>query len=134
MNKVFLPTAIIALASGPVTAASLDHLPLLTEVAPGAEQISPHVPHMGEHWAETGNLPTGPIYCVIEGRVVCVEYMFTAEDLAAGESWRGLVPGISTPPITHIDVEYMPDGVGPVQEPLYQFHIYFADPQVLAEH
>jgi hypothetical protein len=29
-------------------------------------------------------------------------------------------------------MEYKPDGVGPFQEPLYQLHIYFAEPAVLA--
>lgn len=41
---------------------------------------------------------------------------------------------MQTPPLTHIDMEYKPDGVGPFQEPLYQIHFYFADTEVLAAH
>jgi len=105
---------------------------MLSDIAPQAVAISPHVPQMGEHWAEPANLPMGPIYCVIEGRVVCLEYMFLAGDLGSGSSWTGLGIGMETPPITRIDMEYKPDGVGPFQEPLYQLHLYFAEPEVLA--
>ncbi|MCC5971287.1 MAG: hypothetical protein JJU15_15190 [Pararhodobacter sp.] len=115
-------------------ASGLTHLPQLASVAPEAIAISPHVPHMGTHYAMPGDLPTGPIYCVIEGHVVCVEYMFAASALAEGVSWTGLLPGVETPPITHVDLEFKPDGVGPMQEPIYQLHIYFADSDVLAMH
>ncbi len=128
-----LAAGTLALA-GPAKADGLSHLPLLSEVAPQAVAVSPHVPRMGVHWAQPANMPTGPIYCVIEGRVVCVEYMFRASDLAAGANWQGLGAGIRTPPITRIDMEYKPDGVGPLREPIYQLHIWFADEAVLARH
>ena len=113
---------------------SLEGLPLLAEVAADAIQISPHVPNMGAHWAREGDLPVGPIYCVIEGTVVCVEYMFTAEALTAGTDWTRLAPGIETPPISHIDVEFKPEGIEPMPVPLYQLHIYFAGTDLLAQH
>lgn len=113
---------------------SLDGLPLLEDVAGDAIQVSPHVPGMGTHWARESDLPVGPIYCVIEGRIVCIEYMFTMEAFEAGTDWKALLPGIETPPISHIDVEFLPEGVGPVPVPLYQFHIYFAGAGLLAQH
>ncbi len=116
-----------AAASGP-----LDHLPVLSDVAPQAVNISPHVPHMGEHWANPADLPVGPIYCVIDGRVVCVEYMVDLEALNAGTDFVGLATGIETPSITHIDIEYKAEGIPPHPVPLYQIHIYFADTQTLA--
>ena len=127
-----LALAPVALAheGGPV--ADMQALPMIADIAPQAIAISPHVPQMGEHYAMPADLPTGPIWCVIEGRVVCVEYMFTAAALAGGESWTGLPPGGAFPPITHVDFEYKPDGVGPFSEPLYQLHIWFAEPDVLA--
>lgn len=125
---------LLAGATPGAAADALDGLPAIATVAPDAVQISPHVPHMGEHWAVPANLPSGPIYCVIDGRVVCVEYMFDAADLAEGANWTGLVPGIDTPPIRHIDVEYKPEGIEPHPVPLYQVHIYFADHAVLAAH
>jgi len=112
----------------------LSHLPLLSEVAPKAVNISPHVPKMGKHYAEPANLPLGPIFCVIEGRVVCVEYMFPAADFGKGVNWTGMPPGMQTPPITHIDLEFKPEGVGPNPVPIYQLHIYFADKATLDSH
>lgn len=125
---VALPLATPAAADG------LSHLPLLSDIAPAAVAISPHVPQMGAHWAEPANLPLGPIYCVIDGRVVCVEYMFLASEFAAATDWTGITTGMQTPPITQIDMEFKPDGAGPFQEPLYQLHLYFAESEVLAAH
>jgi len=133
------PTLALAAAAAVVLAApavgqGLSDMPLMSEVAPGAVAISPHVPHMGAHYADPATLPLGPIYCVIEGRVVCVEYMFTAADLAAGRDWTHIPTGMETPPITRIDMEYRPEGVGPFAQPLYQLHIYFVSDEVLAAH
>lgn len=114
--------------------ASLEGLPLLADVAPEAVQISPHVPQMGAHWAHVTDLPTGPIYCEIEGRVVCVEYMFTMEEFESGTDWISLSTRMMTPPISHIDVEFMPEGIEPNPVPLYQLHIYFAGTELLDEH
>jgi hypothetical protein len=125
--------AAVALAA-PAFGQGLSDLPLVSEVAPGAVAISPHVPQMGAHYADPATLPLGPIYCVIEGRVVCVEYMFTADDLAAGRDWRSIPTGMETPPITRIDMEYRPQGAGPFAQPLYQLHLYFASAEVLAAH
>lgn len=113
---------------------SLGGLPLLEHVAAEAIQISPHVPQMGAHWARESDLPVGPIYCVIEGRIVCVEYMFTLENFQAGTNWRSLSPGMETPAISHIDIDFKPEGVGPYTEPLYQVHIYFAPRELLDQH
>ena len=136
MRVKFVTTAALAavLSAGGAAADGISHLPLLSDITTEAEAISPHVPHMGEHWAAPANLPLGPIYCVIEGHVVCVEYMFLASQLEEGTSWMDLTTGMETPPITFITMEYLPDGVGPVPEPLYQFHLYFAEREVLAEH
>ena len=130
----FLALATLVAAAGSAGAKDLSHLPLLADVAPNAVAISPHVPQMGVHYADPATLPLGPIYCVIEERVVCVEYMFPASALAAGESWRAMPVGFETPPISHVDLEFKPDGVGPNPVPIYQLHIYFVDPQTLATH
>ncbi len=128
-----LSVTCIALAA-PVAADGLSHLPLMSDISAEAVAISPHVPNMGTHWANPADLPLGPIYCVIDGRVVCVEYMFLASELAAGTEWTAVTTGLQTPPVTWIDMEYRPDGAGPFQEPLYQLHLYFADREVLAVH
>ena len=122
-----LSTALIALPGATHHAPdSVEGLPLLKDVAADAVQIGPHVPNMRTHWAWTSDLSVGPIYCVIEGRVVCVEYMFTMKDLEAGTDWTTLKPGIETPPVSHIDMEFKANGIGGNPVPLYQLHIYFA--------
>ena len=133
LKHVALVAACLSLAT-PAAADGLSHLPLLSDIAPEAVAISPHVPQMGAHWAEPTNLPLGPIYCEIDGRVVCIEYMFLASGFAAGTDWTAITTGMQTPPITRIDMEFKPDGVGPFQEPLYQLHLYFAESEVLAMH
>jgi hypothetical protein len=130
-HQPFLAAAALAVAT-PAVADGLSHLPRVSDIAPDAVAISPHVPHMGEHWANPANLPLGPVYCVIDGHVVCVEYMFLASDLTAGANWTGIGTGMETPPITRIDMEFKPDGVGPMPVPLYQLHVYFAESEVLA--
>jgi hypothetical protein len=132
-HRPFLAAAALAVAT-PAVADGLSHLPRVSDIAPDAVAISPHVPHMGEHWANPANLPLGPVYCVIDGHVVCVEYMFLASDLTAGANWTGIGTGMETPPITRIDMEFKPDGVGPMPVPLYQLHVYFAESEVLAAH
>jgi len=134
MHKWMIMGAVLALKPAMGLAAGVDHLPTIADVAPEAVAISPHVPHMGVHYAHPADLPTGPIWCVIDGRVVCVEYMFLAAALAEGQDWTGLLTGLDTPPITHIDLEYKAEGAGPITDPLYQLHIYFAGPDVLAQH
>src|SRR5690606_17894237 len=109
-------------------------LPSLETVAPDAIQISPHVPHMGGHWAKPENRPVGPIFCFIVGLVSCVELKLEMMDLEAGTDWVRLAPGIETPPISHIDIEFKPEGIEPNPVPLYQVHIYFTDPDTLARH
>jgi hypothetical protein len=131
LKSVIFTAACVGLVT-PAAAEGLSHLPLLSDIAPEAVAISPHVPNMGAHWAEPANLPLGPIYCEIEGRVVCIEYMFLASQLASGADWTGIATGMQTPPVSRIDMEYKPEGVGPFQEPLYQLHIYFAQTEVLA--
>lgn len=136
---VTFAASILSLAALPAfahenAAVDLDALPRLEVVAADAIQISPHVPSMGEHWAREADLPIGPIYCVIEGRVTCVEYMFQMTELEEGTDWLKLAPGMETPAISHIDIEFKPEGVGPNPVPLYQLHIYFATPDLLAQH
>lgn len=133
IKKLALFAAVTLPMTGFAMADGLSHLPLVSEVAPDAQAISPHVPHMGVHWANPADLPNGgPIFCEIDGRVVCVEYILPAEAVQGGTDFKGLLPGMETPPITHVDWEYKPDGVGGNPAPVYQLHIYFAGQDVLA--
>jgi hypothetical protein len=40
-----------------------------------AVKITECLPHMGEHWVEPSNVPTGPYYVTYKGKVLALEYM-----------------------------------------------------------
>jgi hypothetical protein len=45
---------------------------------------------MGEHWGNPADMPLGPIYCVHEGRIVCLEFMIEQTAFTEGQSWPAL--------------------------------------------
>ncbi|WP_210241206.1 hypothetical protein [Mesorhizobium sp. B3-2-1] len=129
----------IGLAMGAASGASagslkaeLSQLPRIRVLPAGVVQISPYVPGMGEHWANPANLPFGPIYCVIEGHITCMEYMISQKDFAEGVSHNKLVPwfdGKRQPPINHIDIGFEPNGHHGYEIPHYDIHMYFLSPE-----
>ncbi len=92
-------------------------------------KISDVVPMMGEHWANPANLPLGPIYCVHEGKVVCIEYMMSQEDFVNGTSWTELSGLTDLPSINHVDLTFEAEGHEGYEIPHYDLHIYFISPE-----
>lgn len=107
----------------------LAHLPRASDLPPGMVRISPHVPGMGEHWANPRDLPLGPVYCVMEGRVTCMEFMISQQDLRDGKSFERLRPwfagGAPQPPVDHMEFNFMPQGHPGFEVPHYDVHMYF---------
>ena len=121
------------LASAPAKAGSLEGLPSVRSLPEGVVQVSPVVPGMGEHWANPKDLPFGPIYCVIEGKVTCMEYMISQEDFQAGKSWTELQPwfeGATQPAIDHMEFNFEPNGHEGYEVPHYDVHMYFVSPEI----
>ena len=88
---------------------------------------------MGEHWANPKDLPLGPIYCVMDGRVTCMEYMISQADFEAGKSFLELRPwfaGAEQPAIDHMEFNFMPHGHEGFEVPHFDVHMYFVSPQV----
>jgi hypothetical protein len=71
------------LASSALAQSAFDTLPNADTLPEGVVQLSPTVPGMGEHWGNPADMPLGPIYCVHEGKIVCLEFMIAQEDFAA---------------------------------------------------
>jgi hypothetical protein len=92
-------------------------------------QISPVVPLMGEHWAETATLPLGPIYCVHEGKIVCLEFMISQADFEAGKSWPALSGIKGLPPVDHVSVGFEPQGHEGFEVPHFDVHMFFISPE-----
>jgi hypothetical protein len=114
-------------------AAGLEHLPAAETMPEGVVQVSPFVPGMGEHWADPKNLPFGPIYCVMDGRVTCMEYMISQADFAEGKSFELLRPwfdGAAQPAIDHMEFNFEPNGHEGYEVPHYDVHMYFVSPEV----
>lgn len=114
-------------------AAGLEHLPAVDRLPDGVIQVSPFIPGMGEHWADPKNLPFGPIYCVMDGRVTCMEYMISQADFAAGKSFELLRPwfdGAGQPAIDHMEFGFMETGHEGYEVPHYDVHMYFVAPEV----
>lgn len=127
--------ALLALLSATLPAQALDlsHLPDVSMLPKGVVQISPVVPGMGEHWADPANLPLGPIYCVYQGKIVCLEFMIAQADFAAGKSWPDL-PGLEgLPPVNHVNMGFEPHGHEGDEIPHYDMHIYYLPPADMAE-
>ena len=66
----------------------------------GAQQLSPCIPGMGEHWGNPKDLPLGPFYGVYEGKIVFTEIMIDQKAFAAGQSWTEQLKPIAGQPST----------------------------------
>lgn len=97
-----------------------------TDILPeGTIQISPVVPGMGEHWANPADLPLGPIYCVHEGKIVCLEFMMAQEEFTSGKSWPELKGIEGLPPVNHTNIGFEANGHKGFEVPHYDVHLYF---------
>ena len=96
-----------------------------------AVKVSPPVPGMGVHWANPKDLPLGPIYCVMRGKIVCAEFMIQHQAFIDGKSFERLRLGMQgkLPPVDHLDVTYMPHGHEGFEIPHYDLHMYFVPPE-----
>jgi len=128
--KTTILVAIFGLLSLPALAHdSVEHLPSADILPEDVIQISSVVPAMGEHWANPATLPLGPIYCVHEGKIVCLEFMMSQQDFADGKSWPDLagIPGL--PPVNHTHIGFQPHGHEGFEVPHYDIHMYFLSPE-----
>lgn len=135
LATILVAVGIAAAMMAPAQAASdeLDRLPRVTDLPEGVIQVSPAIPGMGEHWADPKTLPLGPIYCVIEGRVTCMEFMISQQDFADGKSFEKLRPwfdGPNQPAVDHMEFNFEPHGHEGFEVPHYDIHMYFVSPEV----
>lgn len=135
---------ILGLVSILLVAACSPALPKTT-LPQGAQQLSPFIPGMGEHWANPDNLPVGPIYLVHDEEVIGAEYMFTADLMKEitlttpeGEETFKHLPGLPVDAyVNHMDIEFMSQGHDGFEVPHFDVHLYFISPeerQELAPH
>jgi len=129
IHSILAATGALALSTAAVTAQDYSALPDASILPEGVVQISPVVPLMGEHWANPKDLPLGPIYCVHQGKVVCLEFMPSQEDLKAGKSWPTLSGIKGLPPVDHLSLGFEPHGHEGYEVPHYDMHMFFISPE-----
>ena len=95
----------------------------------GTINLSPGeiVPAMGEHWAKPDEMPLGPIYGVLNGRLVFLEYMISQQDFVNGKSYRNIpgMKGLPSPTVVQTDIEHQPVGHPGFEIPHFDIHNYF---------
>jgi hypothetical protein len=124
--------ALALMAAHAFAQGSMDALPGAEMLPEGVVQLSPTVPGMGEHWGNPADMPLGPIYCVHEGKIVCLEFMIAQEAFAAGESWPDLSGMEGLPPVDHVSIGFEPQGHEGYEVPHYDIHMYFLPPEEIA--
>lgn len=135
LKKLAAVTVLVGLTSGVANAASAsyDTLPDASILPNNIVQVSPVVPAMGEHWADPSTLPLGPIYCVHEGKIVCLEFMMSQEDFVSGKSWPTLAGMDGLPPVNHTNISFEAHGHEGFEVPHYDVHMYFLPPEDVAK-
>ncbi len=134
MNKLMIAVAFVGMTGRAFAQdSSYDWLPSVDILPDNVIQISETVPGMGEHWAEPSTLPLGPIYCVHEGKIVCIEFMMAQEDFQNGMSWPVLTGFDGLPPVNHTNISFEPEGHEGFTVPHYDVHLYFLSPEEMAQ-
>jgi hypothetical protein len=125
--------ALALMAAHAFAQGSMDALPGAEMLPEGVVQLSPTVPGMGEHWGNPADMPLGPIYCVHEGKIVCLEFMIAQEEFAAGQSWPALAGMDGLPPVNHVNIGFEAAGHEGFEVPHYDIHMYFLSPEEMAQ-
>jgi hypothetical protein len=131
LRAIFAASTLLFATTTALRAGEFDKLPSASILPKGTVKVSGVVPGMGEHWANPKDLPLGPIYCVYKGKVVCLEFMISQADFAAGKSWPELSGLKNLPPVNHINMGFEPKGHEGYEVPHYDMHIYFASPEAM---
>ncbi len=124
--------ALALLASAALAQSAFDALPGIETLPEGVVQLSSTVPGMGERYGNPADLPLGPIYCVHQGKIVCLEFMIVQVDFAAGQSWPALAGMEGLRPVNHTNIGFEAHGHEGFEVPDYNIHMYFLSPEDMA--
>ncbi|MCP8971078.1 hypothetical protein [Ectobacillus ponti] len=93
----------------------------------GVIQITPMVAGMGEHWADPADMPHGPIYGVIDDKLVFVEQMIEQSAFVNGTTINNIpgMKGLPSPSVNHTDIQFEEYGHTGFETPHYDIHHYF---------
>ena len=132
--KSLLTTLLLAVVATPVLSQdTYATLPDVESLPEGVVRISGVVPMMGEHWADPVTLPLGPIYCVHQGKVICLEFMMAQDEFTAGQSWPMLAGMEGLPAANHTHIGLQAAGHEGFEVPHYDIHMYYLTPEEVAQ-
>lgn len=114
-----LSIAFLSFAGAPAMAQTIKDLPK------GVVKYSGVVPGMGEHWGDPKKGSKGPIYGVMNGKIVFYEFEVLSRNLVGKKGWEmqyGYPKYLPKP--DHIDIEYLPKGHRGMTMPHFAVHMY----------
>lgn len=126
---------LFAAVSTSAFAVDMSTLPDISVLPKDWVQVSPLIPMLGEHYdnAKLGTVPHAEAYCGYKGKIICIEYLMTPADFAAGKTFKNLHGIEGLPPVDHIDLDYEPNGHGDwANIPLYMLRVYYVSVSHLA--
>lgn len=135
-NRVAIGVFAAVMSCCSAQAGGLDNLPSVDVLPEGYVQIAPFVMREGGAYGRgvPGTLPYDPVYRVDQGKIIGIEYLLTAEELAAGKSWTNLGGLEGMPPVDHVDLLFVPsyqNGSEWKDIPLYWLRLYFVSVETL---
>ena len=133
--RALASACLFATATTSVMAVDLDSLPNIKDLPKDYVQVSPLIPMLGEHYdnQKLGTVPHAEAYCGYKGKIICIEYLTTPADFAAGKSFKNLHGVGGLPPVDHIDLDFEAKGHGDWKGiALYMLRVYFISTADLA--
>jgi hypothetical protein len=133
--RALASACLFATATTSAMAVDFASLPNIGDLPSGYIQVSPLIPMLGEHYDDQklGTVPHGQAYCGYKGKIICIEYLMTPADFAAGKSFKDLHGVAGLPPVDHIDLDFEAQGHGDWKDiALYMLRVYFISTADLA--
>lgn len=114
-----LAIAFLSFVGAPAMAQTIKDLPK------GFVKSSGVVPGMGEHWKDPKKGTKGPIYGVMNSKIVFYEFEVLSKNLVGKKGWeREYDYPKALPKPDHIDIEYLPKGHRNMTVPHFAVHMY----------
>ncbi len=115
----FVSVAVLALVSSVAFAHGVKDLP---KGVKGSPRVTPG---MGQHFSDPKLRPHGPVYGMMDGKIVFYESEVMLGDMKGSEEWeRVLTFANHHPRIDHLDIKYLPKGHRNMEVPHVVIHMY----------
>ena len=120
--------AFLSLGAAPAVA---QNLPSVKDLPAGVKKNSGVVPAMGEHWSRAEDRGKGPLFGVMNGKVVFYEFEYLSKSVEGPKEWDEdyKYPAFLPKP-DHTHFGYLPKGHRNMEVPHFVVHMYFVPHKV----